>query len=143
MRAIDLLGGTEIISDEDCLELLRGEVIGRVAVVVNGHVEIFPVNYAMDGNCVVFRTNDGTKLRGIETSDTAFEVDRIDPKAHAGWSVVVHGEGEEFAAADDPNAQDSPLPWTGAKDFLVRIRPRSITGRRVLPGPGLTATPQD
>jgi hypothetical protein len=32
-----------------------------VAVVVQGHVEIFPVNYAMDGECVVFRTNDGSK----------------------------------------------------------------------------------
>jgi hypothetical protein len=139
MRAIDLLGGTEIISDEDCLELLRGEVIGRVAVVVNGHVEIFPVNYTMDGDCVVFRSNDGSKLHGIKTGDAAFEVDRIDPKAHAGWSVVVHGEGEDFPEADDPDAPGSPPPWTGRKDFLVRIRPRSITGRRVLPSPTATA----
>jgi nitroimidazol reductase NimA-like FMN-containing flavoprotein (pyridoxamine 5'-phosphate oxidase superfamily) len=132
MRAIDLLGGTEIVSEEDCLDLLRGESIGRLALVVDDRIEIFPVNYAVDGGSVLFRTNDGRKLRGSGSAEVAFEVDSIETDAHAGWSVVVHGHPEEITD-DGETAPDGVHPWAGRKEFLVRITPRSITGRRVIP----------
>jgi uncharacterized protein len=132
MRAIDLLGGTEIISKEDCLDLLRSESIGRLALVVDERIEIFPVNYAVDGGSVLFRTNDGRKLRGSGGAEVAFEVDAIESDAHAGWSVVVHGHPEDITDHGE-TASDDVQPWAGRKEFLVRIAPRSITGRRVTP----------
>jgi nitroimidazol reductase NimA-like FMN-containing flavoprotein (pyridoxamine 5'-phosphate oxidase superfamily) len=132
MRAIDLLGGTEIVSEEDCLELLRSESIGRLALVVDDRIEIFPINYAVDNGSVLFRTNDGRKFRGSGTAEVAFEVDAIEADAHAGWSVVVHGHPEDITDLGE-TARDQVQPWAGRKEFLVRITPRSITGRRVIP----------
>jgi hypothetical protein len=131
MRAIDLRGGAEIVSKEACFELIKSRNIGRVAVVVDGAPEIFPVNYRMEGDSICFRTNDGRKLHGLRTGEAAFEVDCIDPGVHAGWSVVVHGEAESIVVADESEPLDAGQPWTGPKDYEVRIRPRSVSGRRV------------
>jgi nitroimidazol reductase NimA-like FMN-containing flavoprotein (pyridoxamine 5'-phosphate oxidase superfamily) len=133
MRSIDLLGGTEILREEDCWDLLETECIGRVAVAFAGQVDIFPVNYGLDGNGVIFRTNAGRKMTGAMWGEVAFEVDRIDPDARAGWSVVVHGEARDISRFDGPERVRATQPWTGSKDFLFRIAPRSITGRRVVP----------
>jgi uncharacterized protein len=135
MRAVDLLGGTEVISREDCLQLLGQESVGRLGVVVDGQVEILPVNYGMDGDSIVFCTNAGRKLTGILTGEATFEVDGFERSDRAGWSVVVHGPSENITSARRPSLEHTADPWTGPKDFLVRITPRSITGRRVLPRP--------
>jgi nitroimidazol reductase NimA-like FMN-containing flavoprotein (pyridoxamine 5'-phosphate oxidase superfamily) len=131
MRSIDLLGGTEILRDEDCWDLLASESIGRVAVAFGGQVDIFPVNYGLDGDGIVFRTNAGRKMTGALSGEVAFEVDRIDPEGKTGWSVVVHGDARDISQFDGPERLRAAQPWTGSKDFLVRIAPRSITGRRV------------
>jgi nitroimidazol reductase NimA-like FMN-containing flavoprotein (pyridoxamine 5'-phosphate oxidase superfamily) len=131
MRSIDLLGGTEILREEDCWDLLGSERIGRVAVAIEGQVDIFPVNYGLDGDGILFRTNAGRKMTGAMGGEVAFEVDRIDPDAQAGWSVVVHGEARDISRFDGPERLRTTQPWTGRKDFLFRIAPRSITGRRV------------
>jgi nitroimidazol reductase NimA-like FMN-containing flavoprotein (pyridoxamine 5'-phosphate oxidase superfamily) len=133
MRSIDLLGGTEILREEDCWDLLASEAIGRVAVVFGGQVDIFPVNYGLDGDGILIRTNAGRKMTGAMRGEVAFEVDRIEPEAKAGWSVVVHGQAHDISRFDGPERMRAAQPWTGPKDFLIRISPRSITGRRVVP----------
>jgi nitroimidazol reductase NimA-like FMN-containing flavoprotein (pyridoxamine 5'-phosphate oxidase superfamily) len=132
MRNIDLLGGTEILSEEDCWDLLAMESVGRVAVAFGGQVDIFPVNYGLDGTGILFRTNAGRKMNGALSGEVAFEVDNIDPIAKAGWSVVVHGEARDITRFDGPERQRAAQAWTGPKDFIFRIAPRSITGRRVV-----------
>jgi nitroimidazol reductase NimA-like FMN-containing flavoprotein (pyridoxamine 5'-phosphate oxidase superfamily) len=132
MRAIDLWGGTEIVSEEDSLELLRSKSIGRLAMVLDDRIDIFPINYAIDGRSILFRTNQGHKMRSASDGEVAFEVDSIETEAHAGWSVVVHGEAEDVTGKVESGA-DTVEPWAGRKEFLVRITPRSITGRRVIP----------
>ena len=131
VRAIDLLGGTEIVSEPDCWGLLATQSIGRVALLVDGQVEIFPVNYGLDGDEIIFRTNAGRKMAGGASGEVAFEVDCIDPKSRCGWSVVVHGNLHDVTTYDSHDRQLAQ-PWTGPKDFLVRIHPRSVTGRRVI-----------
>jgi nitroimidazol reductase NimA-like FMN-containing flavoprotein (pyridoxamine 5'-phosphate oxidase superfamily) len=133
MRSIDLLGGTEILSEADCWDYLATECIGRVAVAFGGQVDIFPVNYGLDGAGILFRTNAGRKMTGATGGEVAFEVDHIDRIDKAGWSVVVHGEARDISQFDGPDRLRSAQPWTGSKDFLFRITPRSITGRRVVP----------
>ncbi len=133
MRAIDLLGGTEIVSEQDSWDMLATQSIGRVALFVHGQVEIFPVNYGLDGDGIIFRTNAGRKMAGVASGEVAFEVDCIDRKSRCGWSVVVHGTARDITIYDAPDRQLAALPWTGSKDFLVRITPRSVTGRQILP----------
>jgi nitroimidazol reductase NimA-like FMN-containing flavoprotein (pyridoxamine 5'-phosphate oxidase superfamily) len=132
MRAIDLTGGTEIVSEEDCLQLLSSERIGRLAMVVDDRIDVLPVNYVVDDRSILFRTNHGHKMRAAGDGEVAFEVDSIESEAHAGWSVVVHGHAEDVTGKVEPGA-DAVQPWAGRKEFLVRIIPRSITGRRVVP----------
>jgi hypothetical protein len=128
---------TRIISElsrEDCLALLRDHEVGRVAVVLDGRPRIFPVNYVLDGELVVFRTDPGLKLSAAAFGWVAFEVDEIDPDSRSGWSVVVAGMGREITGALDRSSereQAMPLaPWAGgAKEHWVRIIRPEITGR--------------
>ena len=130
MRAIDLTSGTEIVPPERCLELLRTEEIGRLGVVRDGEVDIFPVNYEMDGDLICFTSNWGRKLLGVVNAEATFEVDSIDRQSRCGWSVIVHGVLADVTPRrdDDPGL---PRPWTGPKDYKVRIRPTRMTGRQI------------
>ena len=133
MRAIDLVGGTEIVSDDDCWDMLATQSIGRLAVSLDGQIEIFPVNYGLDGDGIIFRTNAGRKFTWSTEGEVAFEVDSVDERSHYGWSVVIHGTARDISRYDGPQRQGAAQAWSGPKDFLVRIAPRSITGRRVGP----------
>ena len=61
MGAIDLIGRTEVIAEADCWEPLETEQIGRVALWYGGQVDVFPVNYGLDGDAILFRSNAGRK----------------------------------------------------------------------------------
>src|SRR5262249_15027106 len=53
----------EVLDRDECLALLARESLGRLAVVSDdGRPYVFPVNFALDGAAVVFRTDHGTKL---------------------------------------------------------------------------------
>lgn len=51
-----------VLTEDDCLALLRSRELGRIAFDVEDRVEIFPVNYGIEGKIIVFRTSPGTKL---------------------------------------------------------------------------------
>lgn len=55
---------TNKLTFEERSELLAEDTLGRLALVVDGHAEIFPVNYVLDRRSIVFRSAGGTKLRG-------------------------------------------------------------------------------
>jgi hypothetical protein len=120
-----------------CWALLRQVELGRLAVVVDGTPDIFPVNHFVDHGTLVFRTADGTKLAAALTgAPVAFEADGFDREAgEAGeaWSVVMKGPASEINDVDELiETFDLPLaPWQGsAKPRFVRISPEQITGRR-------------
>lgn len=130
----DVVGGTELLSYSDCAALLRSQTVGRVAVVVGGRAEIFPVNYVMDDDGIIFATNAGSKLAGVLAGEVTFEVDSVEPGGRSGWSVVVHGHAAGLSLADSEVAASPGLrSWTGFKDFVVRLTPDNISGRRVAP----------
>lgn len=122
------------LTEPECWELLRRTEVGRVAVAIMNHPDIFPVNYVVDHGSVVFRTAEGTKLAAsVLGASVAFEIDGYDGAAGQAWSVVVKGaavEIEQLLGRFD--AADLPLfPWHASpKHRFVRIVPETVTGRR-------------
>ncbi|MFZ9041967.1 MAG: pyridoxamine 5'-phosphate oxidase family protein [Ilumatobacteraceae bacterium] len=126
--------GVEHLTTDECWRLFAHHEVGRLAVAISDHPDIFPVNYVVDRGGIVFRTGPGTKLAAsVLGRGVAFEIDGYDPLAGEAWSVVVKGSARlvehmiEYFAADD-----LPLfPWHAApKPEIVRIDVDEITGRR-------------
>ena len=53
---VDARTGLEVIDPDECRRLLAGDEIGRLAIINGATPAVFPVNYALDGDTVVFRT---------------------------------------------------------------------------------------
>jgi nitroimidazol reductase NimA-like FMN-containing flavoprotein (pyridoxamine 5'-phosphate oxidase superfamily) len=135
MKATGPEAQLEEILEADCLQILEQHSLGRIAIVIDGQPQIFPVNYAMSGRIVAFRTGSGTKLSHGPGSKVCFEIDEYDPAAGTGWSVMVQGVAVDATDAfDDVSwAARAAAPWPlapGAKPFRVAIEPTKITGRR-------------
>ena len=127
-------GAMEVLTPEQCWELVGQVEVGRLAVAVAGDVDIFPINFAIDDGAIVFRTAEGTKLVEIVLAGrVAFEVDGYEPEHGRAWSVVLKGHAENLERFDDLyHAQELPLfPWNASpKERFVRLQPDRITGRR-------------
>jgi len=126
--------GLEILREEQCLSLLEGTSLGRIAVTVGAVPAIFPINYRLIDGRILFRTGDGTKLhQASDHAVVAFEVDEVDPVTHAGWSVLVVGVAKEVREAHaDAGLDTIPRPWApGERDHIIAITPELVSGRRV------------
>jgi len=124
---------TVVLPAEECWRLLQGDSVGRLAVWVNDHPEIFPINYKVHQEALVFRTGAGTKLASALGKQVALEADGADTDGGVAWSVVV--KGPATALDRSPEVLDSIghllFPWdTGRKDHFLRIVPESVSGRR-------------
>lgn len=132
----ELPPGMTALDDEECWRLLETADVGRLAVVVDGLPEIFPVNFVVDGHTVVFRTAEGTKLAAIAiASRVALEIDGLEPDTGHAWSVVLKGLAWRLERFEDIYAaQDLPVyPWHDApKPYYVRVGHTTVSGRRFL-----------
>jgi nitroimidazol reductase NimA-like FMN-containing flavoprotein (pyridoxamine 5'-phosphate oxidase superfamily) len=126
--------GIAVLEVNQCWELLRSSEVGRLAVSIGNHPDIFPVNFVVEQGSVVFRTAEGTKLAAaVLGTAVAFEVDGYDADAGEAWSVVIKGRAVEIERMQDVfDALDLPLfPWHAApKHRFVRIEPDDVSGRR-------------
>jgi nitroimidazol reductase NimA-like FMN-containing flavoprotein (pyridoxamine 5'-phosphate oxidase superfamily) len=110
-----------------------------VAVIVGHYPLVFPVNYAVDGKTILYRTGAGTKLHSVHRSNVTFEVDEIDTARRAGWSVMVKGVAQELSPKRDrrliSRAELSGAnPWAaGDREHVIRILADQVTGRRIRP----------
>jgi nitroimidazol reductase NimA-like FMN-containing flavoprotein (pyridoxamine 5'-phosphate oxidase superfamily) len=135
MAVVDGRTMLEVLTPRACRQLLGTARIGRVAVVVDGHPEVFPIAYAMDGDTVVFRTDTGTKLHAaVHWPSVAFEADDVDEATGEAWSVMVVGPVSEVAGGPDLRRVreldlDAWAPGPGL--HWLQITPRKVTGRRV------------
>ncbi|WP_028267020.1 pyridoxamine 5'-phosphate oxidase family protein [Arthrobacter sp. MA-N2] len=123
----------ERLSPDECFELLRQATVGRLAVIVENHPDIFPVNYVADQGSIVFRTGIGTKFWSSMRDPCALELDGFDAGSGKAWSVVVRGQvhlivdREEKAAANALHLD----PWQpGNKSHYLRLSLDAVTGRR-------------
>ncbi|MEA2844549.1 MAG: uncharacterized protein QOJ69_2220 [Actinomycetota bacterium] len=149
----------EVITPEECFRLLAAQSVGRVAVAEPDAAPlVVPVNFVVDGESVVFRTDEGSKfdLAVLAGRPVSFEVDGLDGGRRCGWSVLLQGTAAEVAEPRDdvdvpgrdvperdvperdvPERELAALrPWApGSKGHWVRIVARAISGRRIRPAP--------
>ena len=129
--------GLEILAPEECHDLLRRGAVGRVAVTVAALPAIFPVNYALLGEDIVFLTGEGTKLRAaVAHAVVAFEVDDFDATRPDGWSVLAVGVAQEITDPEQLTAARKLglRPFApGDRIHFVKIRPEFVSGRRISP----------
>jgi len=126
----------EPLSHQECLALLRDEVMGRIAFEVDDFPVILPVNYRLmetSGRAwIALRTRPGNIIERAPVK-VAFEIDGIDQARRQGWSVLARGTLHKV----DPDAADfrerfDPHPWieTERESWLI-IDPFALTGRRL------------
>ena len=135
----------EELSPTACREKLEKATVGRLGVNVDALPVVLPVNFALDGNAIVIRTTEGTKLSAaMHEAVVAFEVDEYDPEADRGWSVLVQGRAREITESTRiDRAKVLPLrPVTkgGVADRFVEVEMEIVTGRRVQPLAGSVAS---
>ena len=74
--ATDPRSGVTILEAHTCWMLLRSSEVGRLAVSVADHPDIFPINYVVQGGTLLFRTSQGTKLAALTINESvALEID--------------------------------------------------------------------
>lgn len=100
-------------------------------------LDIFPVNYVVDGESVLFRTAQGSKLFELTVNDEVlFEVDdHTDAEA---WSVIVRGRAHPLDRSADVERADGLglKPWIPTLKYTyVRVEATSISGRAFERGP--------
>ncbi len=128
----------EDIPEDECLAILRKHDFGRIAVVAEGQPLVFPINYAMSGRIIAFKTAPGTKLSYAPGTKVAVEIDDYSAENGAGWSVIVQG------IAYDATESLDDVSWTargamphpaapGQRVHRVAVDPKKITGRRFGP----------
>ena len=127
----------DVLSPDDCYAALTEEAIGRVVYADEDGPAAVPVNFALAGRDIVFRSDPGSKIGGLRDGPVAFEVDHIDPATRTGWSVLVRGAAEIVEVEHVPMLLERingapPLPWKkGIHGVWVVITPKTVTGRRL------------
>lgn len=125
------------LSAEECRELLATKRVGRVAYVGPDGLEVVPLNFITRDDAILLRTAPHSMLgRCSAHLDTAsFQVDEIDDFTESGWSVLVRGSVDRLDIDDLPPTDRRPLPWPeGQRTLYLRMVPRVVTGRRLIPG---------
>jgi nitroimidazol reductase NimA-like FMN-containing flavoprotein (pyridoxamine 5'-phosphate oxidase superfamily) len=122
------------ISAEECHRRLAAGGVGRFLFVEPGRGPVaMPVNFAMDGRDVVFRTaRSGGIVSALHEQPVSFDVDHMDDALGTGWSVLLTGDAVPIS---DPAELDRVVtlhiePWAGGdRPLYVRFRAREVTGR--------------
>jgi uncharacterized protein len=127
----------EELAEDECFNLLKRHHFGRVAIAegVDLPPMIMPLNYLVDADTVVVRTDPDSRLgSALRGAMVTFEIDGVDQLQRTGWSVVVSGRAQEVVDPGDllELNQTPLLPWApGDRTQYVRITPGSVTGRRI------------
>ena len=125
----------EILDDDECLQLLSRQPIGRIALTSGALPVVLPVNFVAMDHTIVFASEPGLKLHAARARQVAcFEVDGHDVHDHSGWSVLATGQLSEIRDPDRLKAaRRLPLsPWAiSHPDHFVELPIELLSGRRI------------
>jgi nitroimidazol reductase NimA-like FMN-containing flavoprotein (pyridoxamine 5'-phosphate oxidase superfamily) len=130
--------GLAVLDLDECLRRVRQVPVGRIAFEHDGDLVVLPVNHAVDGVDIVFRTTWGSKLQHAQHAETvAFEADEFDPARRGGWSVLVTGQASVVYDEEEVDRLErlGVHSWAPVLDpvFWVRVRAHHVTGREIRP----------
>jgi nitroimidazol reductase NimA-like FMN-containing flavoprotein (pyridoxamine 5'-phosphate oxidase superfamily) len=136
------MSNIEILSEAECLRLIAGAEIGRIAFTGRYGPAVLPVNFRLREGVIYFRTTPHSPLdedlqTGIADADyvVAFEVDELDPATRTGWSVLIQGSAHRVTGAAERAlaVQAGVVSWAeGDRELFIRITPHRLTGHRIL-----------
>ena len=133
------------LDEPECLRLISGGGVGRIAYSSRMGLAVLPVSYRMLDGSIVVRVPLGstldedlrTGIRGAEYKVT-FEIDQVGKDAEEGWFdgwfVVIQGPAHHVDSYDDCLSGWRRAPQTPdwrTREHFVRITPSLIAGRRV------------
>lgn len=126
-----LRGAFHELTPDECRSLLASRPVGRLAFWGPDGPTVLPVNHVLGEDGIRFRASPyGSIARFGGGEVVAFEVDETDDFTESGWSVLARGVAEVVLG---PVSGPQPEPWPeGVKSVLVRVRPETLTGRRVM-----------
>ncbi|MEV0537726.1 pyridoxamine 5'-phosphate oxidase family protein [Kitasatospora sp. NPDC050463] len=123
------------LTADECWELLGTHGIGRIALPVHPGPSVFPVNYLVDGDTVVYRTDPAGAAVAEPGGEVSFQVDHIDEHRRDGWSVLIVGTAEHVTdTASNQRLAEQPgcEPWAGGvRSLWIRVIPAKVSGRRI------------
>ena len=132
-------GELDELERTECFRLLALGAVGRVAFTDGALPAVQPVSYLLDGEEIVFRTKNGSKLAAATRhAVVGFEVDDFDLQARTGWSVLGIGEAYEIVDPARLAALDDTYTdlWVRGHDaHTIAIPLQLVTGRRLIPDP--------
>lgn len=122
----------EVLKEDEALELMGDQQLGRLVVRIKDDFDIYPLNYVVNEGKIYFRTAEGSKLFTVSINDRVlFEAD--DHTEDKAWSVIVKGRARILEKTDEiQQADELPLkPWLPTLKYnYVEITPEEISGRR-------------
>ena len=85
-----------------CRSLLARPVVGRVAVCTSAGPRVFPVNYNVVGDSIIFRTSPHGMVASHDwRSPIALEVDHVDYAEQRRWAVLAVSPGVALEDAEE------------------------------------------
>lgn len=124
-----------VLSPAECFGLLEPGGVGRVGFASVDGIVILPVNFALAGKTIIFRTGPDTLLAAYGNAPVSFEADRLDEAHREGWSVLIQGHVHKISSEQEVRRLEHAThlePWAGgARDVYLRIMPAQISGRRI------------
>lgn len=120
------------LSGDECWQLLEASTLGRLAVLLDDGVDIFPVNFLVQDRVIFFASAPGSKLVDVARHPlVAFESDGTTRGDR--WSVVVRGRATRLSIDADIVASGVRMLHSLSptqKWNYVRILPATVSGRR-------------
>ncbi len=126
--------GLEVLDRAECIRLLGGAAVGRIAGTSGALPVVLPLSYAVDGDSIVFETGLGSTVDFVSSSGSvvAFEVDNLHERGHSSWTVMVTGIVHPVLDEDEVVRLGSILPEdsSGERGQVLRLSLDLVSGRR-------------
>lgn len=126
----------ESLSKEECWAFVASRQVGRFVYGDRSGPAAVPVNYALVGQKIVFRTARDSGPHRALTGQSAFQVDDLHPEEGKGVSVLLRGEATEVPMdkvselLSHMNQIPRPLA-EGVHNTWVILKASEVTGRRL------------